>query len=57
MRPQSPNVMKRYAIFNNEGKRMNKFPTYADLITACHALELLQKRHPDAGLYVDDINT
>ena len=49
--------MKRYAIYNKEGNRMYQFPTYGDLMTACHALERLQDRHPDAGLYLDEIET
>lgn len=49
--------MKRYAIYNKEGNRMYQFPTYGDLMTACHALERLQDRHPDMGLYLDEIET
>ena len=47
--------MKRYAIFNREGCRMFQYPTYADLITASHALTRFQERKPDAGLYLDEI--
>lgn len=46
--------MKRYAVYNREGNRMYQFPTYGDLMTACHALKRLQETYPDAGLYLKE---
>ncbi len=48
--------MKRFAIYNEQGKQDNRFPTYGDLTTACVALDRFRDRHPNDGLYLDEIN-
>lgn len=44
-----------YGVYNRKGERMYQFPLFRDVKTAYRSLEYYRSRHPEWGLYVDEV--